>query len=101
MQGPKYVKFFGVKNWEFSCFCLWYRQGPATNSAVPFVCKKSLYADFKQLLHKSDCVADITYYEAKQSARTYQEAKTSLYESISARGYGDWIKKPVEIDYFC
>jgi len=45
-------------------------------------------------------VADTTYYEAKQSAHLYQEAKTTLYQSISAQGYGDWIKKPVEIDYF-
>jgi len=67
---------------------------------LPLVCKKSLYADFKQLHHESHHVVGTTYYEAKQSARWYQEAKTTLYQIISAQGYGDWIKKPVEIDYF-
>ena len=70
------------------------------SSSLPLVCKKSLYADFKQLLVESDGVVGTTYYEAKQSALLYQEAKTKLYQSISAHGYGDWIKKPVEIDYF-
>jgi len=86
---------------EILPLCWWFRQDPERCSALPLVCKKSLYTDFKQLHHKSDCqVADTTYYEAKQSARFYQEAKTTLYQSISAQGYGDWIKKPVEIDYF-
>jgi len=67
---------------------------------LPLVCKKSLYADFKELRLESHCVADATYYEAKQAAHLYQEAKTTFYESVSAQGYGDWIKKPVEIDYF-
>jgi len=68
--------------------------------ALPLVCKKSLFADFKQLRHEMHCVADTTYYEAKQSAHLYQEAKATLYQSISTQGYGDWIKKPVEVDYF-
>jgi len=71
-----------------------------SGTELPLVCKKSMYTDFKQLRHESHCVADATYYEAKQSARLYQEAKTTLYQSLSAQGYGDWIKKPVEIDYF-
>jgi len=70
------------------------------STSLPLVCKKSLYADFKELLLDSDGITAATYYEAKQSARLYQEAKTKLYQSISAHGYGDWIKKPVEIDYF-
>jgi len=52
------------------------------------------------LRHKTHGPANSTYYEAKQSARMYQQAKSMLYRSISDQGYGDWIKKPVEIDYF-
>jgi len=65
---------------------------------LPMVCKKTLYDDFRSMQGRIDY--DTTYYEAKQLASSYQQAKSSLYQDMAARGYGDWIKKPIEIDFF-
>jgi hypothetical protein len=40
------------------------------------------------------------YHDYKQSAASYQSAKAVLYEEIDHMGYGGWIKKPEELEYF-
>ena len=65
---------------------------------VPMVCKKSFFDDFRALESQVD--GNLTYYEAKQLESSYQLAKSALYRDLAARGYGDWIKKPMEIDFF-
>jgi Adenosine-deaminase (editase) domain len=65
---------------------------------LPAVCKKSIYDDFKSLHGSLGC--ETSYFDCKQQAGPYQEAKIALYQHLAALGYGDWVKKPMEVDFF-
>lgn len=70
---------------------------------IPLACKKSLYEDFKSLcrqLNRNDFLCAKTYYDAKQMATGYQAAKAAFFQRLAEKGYGDWVKKPLEVDYF-
>lgn len=69
----------------------------------PFVCKKSMYDDFRSVCEEFERpeLLDVeNYYEAKQMAFEYQKAKASFYRQLSNVGCGDWVKKPTELDFF-
>ena len=43
---------------------------------------------------------DKTYYELKASAEDYQRAKGVLVERLEESGWGRWVGKPIEEDFF-
>lgn len=67
------------------------------------VAKIQLYAEFLKLarLHgQTELLAARCYKEAKEMATPYQTAKGLLYRYCEARGYGKWMRKPVEEEQF-
>lgn len=67
------------------------------------VSKAHLYFSFMQLaqLTKQDkLVLARSYKVAKESASDFQEAKKVLYKLCEKKGYGMWMKKPVEQEQF-
>ncbi|XP_061173259.1 double-stranded RNA-specific adenosine deaminase-like [Saccostrea echinata] len=61
------------------------------------LCKRSLFQFFTKT---SDSNLDRTYREAKNMAEAYQTAKDVFESTMSGYWYGEWVKKPPEIDLF-
>ena len=67
------------------------------------VSKANLFGSFLQLaqLAKRDELVSVKSYKAaKENARNFQEAKKVLYQLCEKKGYGMWMKKPVEQEQF-
>lgn len=52
------------------------------------------------MLKRQDILELATYYDAKQAAEDYQSAKQALNKKFFEQGYGQWVTKPIEVDYF-
>ena len=70
------------------------------SKAIPSrVAKISLYSDFIKLSKVSnrfDLLTTKSYRETKELAGPFQKAKEVLYEYCRSKGYGAWMRKPVE-----
>ena len=67
------------------------------------ICKSGLYSQFlslSQMKGRSDLLAANTYKEAKEMSVHFQQAKQSLYKLCEMKGYGSWMKKPLEQEQF-
>ncbi len=67
------------------------------------ISKISLYSEFIRLCraaNRSDLLNAKTYSEAKELAGDFQRAKRSLFKVCENKGYGMWMKKPVEQEQF-
>lgn len=73
--------------------------GKCKNSRPSRLCKSRLYEDYLRL-RLDESGAQETYYQAKQSAREYQEAKQAALEAFTVAGCGQWVKKPQAVDNF-
>ncbi len=72
-----------------------------TNSSR--VSKAQLFSRFLQLTEltpQQGCFEGKTYKECKEMAVGFQEAKKQLYKHCEQRGYGMWMKKPMEQEQF-
>lgn len=74
------------------------------SSRVSRVSKSVLYQNFKQTCAKigrQDLLqAGGTYYEAKQNAVDFQQAKKLMLRKFKATGFGKWVEKPAEEEMF-
>lgn len=69
---------------------------------TPSISKKALFQEYRRIclkLKRQDLVRQ-TYFESKQNAIDYQRSKLALYTRLQELGYGTWVKKPVELEYF-
>ena len=67
------------------------------------VSKISLFTEFlklAQVCNRSELLVGKTYKEMKELAVAFQCAKKALYTYCEKRGYGVWMKKPVEEEQF-
>ena len=67
------------------------------------VSKAHLFVSFLQLAQlakRDDLVSAKSYKAAKETATDFQEAKKALYQLCEKKGYGMWMKKPVEQELF-
>lgn len=67
------------------------------------VSKAHLFVSFlrlAQLAKRDDLVSAKNYKAAKEAATNFQEAKKALYQLCEKKGYGMWMKKPVEQELF-
>ena len=81
------------------------RSSQASSSYCSRVAKANLFAQFYQLASASRRLGDLlsakmSYMEAKEGATEYQDAKKVLYEFCRKKGYGNWMRKPVEQEKF-
>ena len=61
----------------------------------------SLFLNLSKVAGRTDLQeAAMTYKDAKEKARSFQRAKQSLYQLCERKGYGMWMKKPVEQEQF-
>ena len=78
--------------------------GKCKNSHPSRLCKSMLYEEYLGLRmwveEAAQTGAQDTYYQAKQRAREYQQAKQAAVEAFVMAGCGHWMKKPQEIDTF-
>ena len=67
------------------------------------ICKLSLFAQFISLCEaagRTEIIAGKSYKAAKEMAVAYEAAKRVLYELCERKGYGTWMRKPVEQEMF-
>ena len=67
------------------------------------VSKANLFVAFlqlAQLVKRDDLVSAKSYKVAKQASKDFQEAKNNLFKLCDKKGYGMWMKKPVEQEQF-
>ena len=67
------------------------------------IAKIKLYAKFVKLANtcnRSELVAEKSYAETKEQAVAFQEAKQALFQHCKKKGYGAWMRKPVEEKQF-
>lgn len=67
------------------------------------ICKASLYSQFVSLCkmkNRTDLLENKSYKDAKELATSFQQAKQSLYQLCEKKGYGRWMRKPVEQEQF-
>lgn len=67
------------------------------------VSKIGLYANFVKLAKacdRSELLSAKSYKEAKELSGVFQEAKQLLYKYCKVKGYGSWMRKPVEEEQF-
>ena len=76
--------------------CLCYSEGESRR--LPSVCKKALFEEYKAL--SGQTIANDIYFTTKQLSHLYQQAKAEFWRCMAMRGYGEWVKKPTEVDYF-
>ncbi|XP_062581262.1 double-stranded RNA-specific adenosine deaminase-like [Saccostrea cucullata] len=69
----------------------------STNTASR-LCKRSFSHSFAQAYHSN---VQRTYRKTKNLAHDYLAAKKIFESTMSGNGYGDWVKKPPEVDLFC
>nr|XP_006815752.1 PREDICTED: adenosine deaminase domain-containing protein 1-like [Saccoglossus kowalevskii] len=87
------------------------KTGKCTNSS-PFragasgasrLCKLAFYSRFLELCTKAnrhDLLHASTYQQAKALCKFYQSSKSDFFHQLNKHGYGDWVVKPVEINFF-
>lgn len=66
------------------------------------VAKIKLYAEFVKLVHlcnRGELLSG-SYKETKELAGDFQEAKQVLYQYCRKKGYGCWMRKPIEEEQF-
>lgn len=76
---------------------------PPKSSAPSQLSKSSLFNEFLSLSSISGHTEHLrvqSYAEAKSLATAYQETKGLLHKYCLEKGYGLWMKKPLEIDQF-
>lgn len=67
------------------------------------ITKAGLYSQFLSLCritNRTDLPSTKTYRETKELSTEFQRAKRSLYKLCENKGYGVWMKKPVEQEQF-
>lgn len=67
------------------------------------VAKINMYAEFvrlAQVCSRDELLSVRSYMEAKKLAEGFQEAKQLLYRYCEEKGYGSWMRKPVEEEQF-
>lgn len=67
------------------------------------VAKIRLYAEFvrlAQVCNRGELLSAGSYKETKELASAFQKAKQMLYRHCMERGYGSWMRKPVEQEQF-
>uniref|UniRef100_A0A0A9ZHZ6 Double-stranded RNA-specific editase 1 n=1 Tax=Lygus hesperus TaxID=30085 RepID=A0A0A9ZHZ6_LYGHE len=82
--------------------------GKCINGQVSRLCKQKLFSKFFDCLQagiptKSNITVDSapeTYFDAKNSADSYNDAKNHMVDAFKKAGLGVWMKKPVEQDHF-
>ena len=75
----------------------------STFSSVSRIAKASLFAQFQSLCtatKRGDLLDLSQYLDAKQASTAYQAAKERLFEESAQRGYGQWMRKPAEVNMF-
>lgn len=73
------------------------------NASQSRICKNSLFKLFLteyQMLNGSDEFVNKMYYEAKEAAKDYTNAKMLIMDQFKKHGLGCWVKKPVEQNMF-
>ena len=66
------------------------------------ICKAhlfSLFLSLSKMSNRTDLQAKM-YKDAKEAAEGFQRAKRALYQLCEKKGYGMWMKKPVEQEQF-
>lgn len=58
------------------------------------------FREIAKLTKRNDLMAVGNYREAKDVNSSYERAKLVFKEKLQERGYGCWVKKPVEQDLF-
>lgn len=74
-------------------------RGMTTRNTASRLCKRSLFLSFSRI----NCWKDIgqsTYRETKDSATKYGAAKEVFESAMYKNGYGQWVRKPPEVDLF-
>eukprot|EP00118_Oscarella_pearsei_P003548 m.14735 g.14735 ORF g.14735 m.14735 type:complete len:837 (+) comp25956_c0_seq1:77-2587(+) len=77
--------------------------GRLVDESVSRISKSALYGSFVNLRRRATGTgkeAGKIYYEAKEKAIRYQEAKRALYQHMEAAGFGKWMRKPKEQESF-
>lgn len=67
------------------------------------ISKSSLFAEFVKLsraCNREELLSAKSYREAKELAGDFQQAKQLLYQHCEKKGYGRWMRKPVEEEQF-
>ena len=70
---------------------------------LPKVCKRSLYEEFRALCSmysRKELLSAATYRDSKMAATEHQHVKDVLFKRFERLGYGTWVHKPPEVDYF-
>ena len=61
----------------------------------------SLFLNLSKVTNRMDLQeAAMTYKDAKEKAHSFQRAKQALYQLCERKGYGMWMKKPIEQEQF-
>ncbi|XP_062581246.1 double-stranded RNA-specific adenosine deaminase-like isoform X2 [Saccostrea cucullata] len=71
--------------------------GKTIGNSTSRICKRSL---FQLFIQTSKSNLNQTYRETKNMAEDYKTAKDVFVSAMSGYGYGEWVKKPPEIDVF-
>lgn len=83
---------------KLDCHAVCFWPGNPTNTASR-LCKRSLFLSFSRI----NCWQDIgqrTYRETKDLAKNYGDAKEVFESAMYENGYGQWVRKPPEVDLF-
>ena len=76
---------------------------PTTPIGQSRITKSSLFGEFRKvcLLSKREDLMDHTVYKnAKESSEEYNVSKKKLFAELQDKGFGQWMKKPSEVDLF-
>ena len=76
---------------------------PTTPIGQSRITKSHLFGEFRKvcMLSKREDLMDHTVYKnAKESSEEYNVSKKKLFAELQDKGFGQWMKKPSEVDLF-